>query len=74
MSRLTPDEQQQQQIDAPVRAHGVTKLPRVREFTALPMVPHKQPGRGNNGRYRRGARTMSDAVSIPDASILPDCG
>ena len=51
MSRLTPDEQQQ--IDASVRAHGVTKLPRVREFTTLPMVPHKQPGRGNNGRYRR---------------------
>jgi hypothetical protein len=72
MARLTPDEQAA--LDTYVREHGVTKLPRVREFTALPMVPHKQPGRGNNGRYRRGARTMSDAISIPDDGILPDAG
>jgi hypothetical protein len=72
MPRLIPDEAAQ--VDAHVRQHGVTKLPRVREFTTLPMVPHKQPGRRSNSRFRRGARTMADATAIPDDGILPDAG
>jgi hypothetical protein len=63
---------EQEQIEQFARERRVTVCPRVNPLTALSMTPNKQQGRGNNGRYRRGARTMSDAISLPDVEHLPE--
>jgi hypothetical protein len=72
MAGLTPDEQQQ--IDAYVREHGVKRLAQVQQFAALQMTPMGHAGRGRSSKFSRGRQTFYDAVSLVDRELLPDVG